>query len=40
MLSNDIEKLSQAGQKTKKVSVKDLLTQTRLTVWNVKKLHK
>ena len=32
------EKLSQAGQKIKKVLVKNLFTQTHLTVLNVKKL--
>ena len=34
------EKLSQAGQKTNKVLVKNLVTQTHLTVLNIKKLHK
>ena len=34
------EKLSQAGQKTNKVFVKNLFTQTHLRVLNIKKLHK
>ena len=34
------EKLSQAGQKTNKVLVKNLFTQTHLTVLYIKKLHK
>ena len=34
------EKLSQEGQKTNKVLVKNLYTQTHLTALNIKKLHK
>ena len=33
------EKLSKAGQKNKKDLLKNLLTQTPLTVLNIKKLH-
>ena len=34
------EALSQGGQKTNKVLVKNLFTQTHSTVLNIKKMHK